>query len=109
MDVPFDFDLYEGDYYLATIEGIARIEQNEGSGIHDDWTVDRIEIFGKREAWELIPLPDTSPYWEPILLHLLNDCRHDIDDEWATHIAEDRAGSRGDAQRDEMISRELLS
>jgi DNA polymerase III alpha subunit len=106
MQWPFEHDIYEGEFWLATIEGIATIEENTGSGIHDDWTVSKIQISGVRERgkWEFFTLSDTSELYETILLQILNEDRHDIDDEWATYIVEARIGNRADEQRDNVIS-----
>lgn len=107
MDFPFDYDIYEDGHYLATIEGIARVVANPDSGIHDDWSIDDVCVFGKAPGssdWELITLKDTSVLYEPILLYLLGECRHDIDDAWAVEDLDDD----GDLRRDQLLERELM-
>lgn len=106
MEYAYDYEVYEGEFWLNTIECVATIEENTGSGIHDDWTVSKIQISGVRERgkWEFFTLDENSALYEKILIQILNDGRHEIDDEWATHIVEARIGNRADEQMDNVIS-----
>jgi hypothetical protein len=106
MEWAYDYEVYEGEFWLNTIECVATIEWNTGSDIHDDWTVSKIQISGVRERGESewFTLDDNSDLYETILIQLLNDERHEIDSEWATYAAEARMGNRADEQRDNVIS-----
>lgn len=79
----FDFP----DYMITAMQCSVTIGENpDGSG---DWTVEEILVMCQAEYERetddalLLPLRDTNPLYEPVLLDFLSKRRADVDRLWA--------------------------
>lgn len=76
------------DYMITALQCSFTIGENpDGSG---DWTVDEIHVMCQAEYERevddalCLPLRDTNPLYEPVLLDFLSKRRADVDQRWAS-------------------------
>lgn len=115
MQWPFEFDdiaieISPGGHTVpATVEGIAIVDVDWTCGTVGEWCIDEIMILAMRGSTPEYVTITHNHYLFTQLMNELRKERDDIDEQYVVWFAEQRAGNHADTQRDEIVSRELLS
>jgi hypothetical protein len=86
MKYPFTYPLTEAGAHVGTMFGTARIGPLHGAS----WTIIGIELETQSGLKPTVDVASSSMHYAPIVLHLLNNHRADIDAEWVDYAARRR-------------------
>jgi hypothetical protein len=111
MDIAFTFEIRKGRVVIGELDCTMHL----GEARHGGWVVKSVTAHGvdtdeqgRPNGRQDVELTTDDPDYARVLLAFLAKAR-EVDEEWNDYIRAARIGNRADAQRDVMVSRELLS